>query len=213
MSKNDKVVLTTAYLAPVQYYSKLAIYSTALIEKQENYLKQTYRNRCRILGANGPLTLSIPVKKGHTQKTRITDILIDYDTPWQKLHWRAIMSAYKSSPYYEYYIDELSDLYFSKHKYLFDFNHRILEKILLQTEINTDIFFTDEYLSEYPDNTDDLREAIHPKVQMSRPDPDFIPVEYDQVFSERSGFASNLSIIDLIFNTGPDAHAYLTGDQ
>jgi len=204
MNKNNRVIMTTAYFAPVQYYSKLASYNTVLIEKHENYTKQSYRNRCIILGANGPLTLSIPVKKGQSLKTCITDIIIDYDTPWQKLHQRAIMSAYRSSPYYEYYIDELSDFFHTKHKYLFDLNHLILEKIISQTGINADISFTDKYLSCYPDDTDDLRETIHPKDHFRKPDPDFIPREYKQVFSEKYGFISNLSILDLLFNTGPD---------
>ncbi len=135
--ENTTVILSTAYAAPVQFYTLLARFNACLIETHENYQKQTYRNRCQILSANGPLTLSIPVNKGESEKCPIKDVMIDYSKRWQVIHWRAIESAYRSSPYFIHYADDIYPLYKNpKYLSLFDFNHAFLEVICsaLRTE-------------------------------------------------------------------------------
>ncbi len=200
MSK--KVILSTAYLAPVQYFTKLFKYDEVFIEKHENFIKQSYRNRCKIYGANGELSLSIPVKK-ISLKTKIKDLLIDYDTNWQKLHWKSIESAYRSSPFFEFYEDDLKPFYEKKYKFLLDFNIEIQNMVLEHLDIDVNLKFTDKYCHILTEEIDDLREKIHPKKKEN--DPDFITVEYTQVFQGKYGFIPNLSIIDLLFNEGPNA--------
>ncbi len=197
----DTIILSTAYLAPIQYYSKLLKYDKVFIEMHENFIKQTYRNRCKIYGANGELSLSIPVKKT-TNKVQIKDLMIDYDTNWQKLHWKSIESAYRSSPYFEYYADDLKPFYEKKYKFLFDFNSKIQQVMLEHLDVIVNIKKTESYI-KIPNKTQvDFRNRINPKKQ--DPDPDFNSISYTQVFHEKHGFIPNLSIIDLLFNEGPN---------
>jgi WbqC-like protein len=205
MSK--KIILTTAYLAPVQYFTKFVEYDKVIIEAHENFIKQTYRNRCKLYGANGELSLIIPVKKSNS-KTKIKELLIDYDTNWRKLHWKSIESAYNSSPFFEYYIDDFLPFFTKKYKYLFDFNTELLNMILEILDISTKIEFTDTFFNnEY--EMDDFRELIHPK--KGGLDQNFKVIEYTQVFQSKYGFIPNLSIIDLIFNEGPNSSIILGG--
>ncbi|MCK4661418.1 MAG: WbqC family protein [Bacteroidales bacterium] len=202
---NDLTILSIAYLPPIQYFTKLLEYSVCHIEKYENYIKQTYRNRCMIYSANGIQTLSVPVAKGKLHKTLIKDVQISYDTNWQKNHLKSIESAYRSSPYYEFYIDEISPLYYSKHTFLFDFNLLIINIFLKLLEISTEIKFTTNYISLHKKNIKDFRLSIHPKNSFSLSDNEFKQTEYHQVFTDKFGFKTNLSIIDLLFNEGPNS--------
>lgn len=200
------VILSTAYLAPIQYYTKLVKYKNVFIEMHENFVKQTYRNRCKIYAANGELSLSIPVKKRPT-KTLIKDIYIDYDTNWQKMHWKSIESAYRSSPFFEFYEDGLKPFYHKKYKFLVDFNLEIQNVLLELLELQVDYKFTEEYHHKMTYEFDDFRDKINPKKKDY--DPEFKPVNYIQVFQEKYGFLPNLSIIDLLFNEGTNAQEIL----
>ena len=200
MSKT--VILSTAYLAPIQYYSKLLKYDKVLIERHENFVKQSYRNRCKIYGANGELSLSIPVKRDNV-KTKISDLVIDYDTNWPKLHWKSIESAYRSSPFFEYYQDEFIPFYEKKYKFLFDFNTEMQNMILEHLDIDVNVKLTHKYTSAQELKFDDFREKIHPKKSYSQDN--FKLIEYTQVFHEKHSFIPNLSIIDLLFNEGTNA--------
>ena len=199
----NSVILSTAYLAPIQYYSKILKYNTIIIELYENYIKQSYRNRCNIYGANGLQTLSIPIKKNITPKTLIKDIKISYDKDWQKNHWKAIKSAYGSSPFFEYLIDDFAPFYHKKFNFLIDFNNQIQQIVLNLLEINTNITYTN-FFHEGADIKDFIQK-INPKKKFSKPDDEFIDFEYYQVFAEKHGFIPNLSIIDLLFNEGTNA--------
>ena len=120
-------LLSSAYLGPVQYYSKIISYTLVLIERCETYHKQTYRNRCIILSANGPLVLSIPVIEGPKAKAPMKDLRLSYDHKWQQIHWRGIISAYKNSPFFDYYADAIAPYYHQqKWKYLIDYNNNVL---------------------------------------------------------------------------------------
>lgn len=200
-----QALLSIAYLAPVQYYSKFCLFEKIIIEQFENYSKQTYRNRCIIASANGPLVLSIPVERTESLKIPIRDTRIEYRTNWQKIHFKAIESAYKNAPYYLYYIDDLIPFYTKNHKFLFDFNIAIQEVILKNIGLSTDIIFTEDYISQPWKNCDDFRESIHPKPRLQKKDSSFSSVQYPQVFDLKYNFIPNLSILDLLFNAGPDA--------
>ncbi|KPK87943.1 MAG: hypothetical protein AMS27_00900 [Bacteroides sp. SM23_62_1] len=197
-------LLSMTYFGPIHYFTKFLLYPEIRIERYDNYTKQTYRNRCVIYSSNGKLTLSIPVLKGDEHKILTKDIRIDNQKQWQKLHWRGIESAYRSSPFYEYYIDGIARFYEKRYDYLFDYNLEILYAIIKMLDVEVTIGFTDEYIADNHGNFEDMRELIHPK-KPCLSDPAFSPVGYDQVFNSRHGFIPNLSIIDLIFNEGPGA--------
>jgi len=175
-----------------------------VVEKHENCQKQTYRNRCYIYGANGLQCLVIPVKKLHGEKTPINDVEIDYTSNWHKIHLKSIQSAYQTSPFYEYYADEFNALYIEMPGRLFELNLRFLEYILKQLSVKTRFQMTEAF-EKMPADRYDYRLCIHPKLRLNKPDETFTPVPYQQVFKERYGFLPNLSIIDLLFNEGPNA--------
>ncbi len=192
--------------------------SVVYIETCENYQKQSYRNRCRFYGAEGIQTLSFPIiHKGGTHKQPIADIEVDYSTPWLQQHQKAIISAYRTSAYFEYYMDELFALMNEKPQKLLNLNMMLTEFFISKTGIAVDLRMTEDFSRDgnqkAPDGRivicEDLREAIHPK----RPDTilkDYgLEKPYFQVFSPKHGFQSNLSIMDLLFNEGPDSILYL----
>ena len=201
------VLLSTAYFAPIQYYTKLLSANEVYIEKFEHFHKQTYRNRCVISGGNGPIALVVPVVKGRGPKILIKDIKLSYDTPWQRNHWRTIFSAYNSSPFFEYYQDEVYPFFEEKPRFLLDFNLQIHETICDLLEIENNAVFTEDF-EKIPENSANLRELISPK-NKTIPDIQFQPEKYTQVFIEKFGFVPNLSILDLLFNEGPNSYSLL----
>ncbi len=199
------VVLSSAYLAPVEYYSALAKADRIYIEACDYYVKQSYRNRCRIVTANGVMDLSIPVERPEGNKTLIRDVRISEHGSWQTNHWRAIESAYNSSPFFEYYKDDLLPFYEKKWTFLWDFNCEIQQFILDLLDLTPNIHYSESYQLNYGDDWMDLRETIHPKTEYVR---EMKP--YYQVFQSKFGFLSGMSIIDLIFNMGNESILTLT---
>jgi len=205
------IYLSTAYLAPIEYFSKIISNEEIYIEKYENYNKQTYRNRCSILSANGIMPLSVPVEHPKSEKVLTKDIRIAPHGNWQHIHWNAIVSAYNSTPYFEYYQDYFYPFYHNSYKFLFDFNEEL--RVMICDLLNIDcsnITYTEKYDKELSARDKDYRETIHPKKDRKIYDPDFIAQPYYQVFSERFGFIPNLSIIDLVFNMGNESIIILT---
>ncbi|HEY4787061.1 MAG TPA: WbqC family protein [Bacteroidales bacterium] len=197
-------ILSTSYLGPIQYYSKLISSEKIILERFESYPKQTYRNRCIIYSANGPQMLTIPVTKGRELKMYTKDICIDNSMNWPKLHFKSIESAYRCSPFYQYYIDDFIPFYEKKYQFLYDFNFKLLTKINEIIGMECNIEETNEYIKNIQDNYMDFRDIIHPKKRMYTPDTTFQHPVYHQVFEPKHGFIANLSIIDLIFNVGPE---------
>ena len=206
--QHNGILLSTAFFAPVSYFSKLAVYPEVYIEQHENFIKQTYRNRSVILGANGPISLIVPVQKGREQKIKISDLRISYDEEWQRNQWRTIFSAYNSSPFFEYYADDLKPFFRKKSKFLLDFNQHITETVLKILEMQVSLNLT-EIFEHVPENCLNFREKINPKAHRNADDKHFSAQPYTQVFSGKFGFIPDLSILDLLFNEGPSAHEVL----
>ena len=200
-TKVKQYCLSTAYLAPVEYYMLLSDADKILLEQHDFFVKQTYRNRCTIATANGVMDLIIPVEKPASNKALIKDIRISDHGNWRINHWKAIMSAYQSSPFFEYYADDLVYCYEKQWDFLWDFNLVLQEKMLILLDIHPEINLTDKYQADYHNEYIDLREAIHPKKENVITDLH----SYYQVFSQKFGFQKNLSIIDLLFNMGNES--------
>lgn len=193
------------YLPPVSYFSGLKAFSyNFLIEREEHFPKQTYRNRARIYSPNGDLDLIIPVIRGAKVHTKVKDVKISNDFSWQRLHWKSFESCYRNSAYFEYYEDEFAQFYHKKYEYLFDYNLEILNWLFKQLKTEVKPAFTAEYIKEV--NIDlDFRSKIHFKKPMTE-----VGLEpYFQVFDDRFGFKPNLSMVDLLFNQGPQAKSYI----
>lgn len=206
---DKRILLSTAYFPPIEYFYYLANNNHIFIEKYENYIKQSYRNRCYIYGANGKLSLNIPVKRNNQLKSLITDIEIDYSTNWNKIHLKSIVSAYKSSPFFDFYFDDIEPFLTNKYQYLWALNNDILFKLMQLLDIESNISHTKDFISLSSNNYLDLRYLIHPKQKRKYHKPNILKNEYYQVFSEKHGFIKNLSILDILFNMGQETLPYL----
>ena len=199
------VYLTSAYLAPVAYYAKLLTADKAYIERYDNYVKQTYRNRCVIAAADGPLSLTIPTEKNDTLKCPMKDVRISDHGNWRHMHWNALVSNYRNSPFFEYYADDFRKFYEKKYGFLWDYNQEICELVCSLIDIHPVMEGTTEYRTEFAPDEKDYREIIHPKHNWQQADPTFTATPYYQVFKEKFGFLPNLSVADLLFNMGPES--------
>ena len=212
------MLLTTAYFPPIEYFALLAKYSVVYMEACENYQKQSWRNRCRILTANGPESLNVPVvHENGTFSLPIKEIRVEYTTPWVLRTERAIESAYSSSPFFIYYKDALFAILDSHPATLWELNRRLIDFFCARIGISPVIRETTGYFQTAgmvspPDATpaaEDVREVIHPKrentimrdLDLERP--------YWQVFRDKFGFVPGLSIMDLLFNEGPESICWL----
>lgn len=201
-------ILSSAYLPPVEYYSELInANGQILIESMEHFIKQSHRNRAVILTANGKLNLSIPVYKGSGNRTIMKEVKISNGHPWQRMHWLSIETAYRSSAYFEYYEDRLRPYYERKYEWLMDFNNDLFECLNELLKIQLSFSSTEEYKKEYPAAVSDRRSSLYSK--KTAPECYQNVKSYYQVFSDRQDFIPNLSIVDLLFNCGPESKKYL----
>ena len=214
-------LLSTAYLPPIEYFVAIANSGRVEIECGEMYQKQSYRTRCHINGANGLLVLTLPVlrsaAKGEesSHKIPVAQLKIDYSKPWLLQHKRALEAAYMSSPFFEYYMDDLYAVLDSGEESLLAMNTRLVHTISELIGIQTPIVMSDgNFIAPGSDllqerGISDFRDSIHPKkpallierLKMNKP--------YWQVFTNKQGFVPNLSVLDLLFNEGPNAISYL----
>lgn len=199
-----EVCLTTAYLAPVGYYAHLLAADKVWVEQYDHYMKQTYRNRCIIAGPSGKIDLTVPTVKPDTLKCPTKDIRISDHGNWRHLHLYALESAYGNTPYYEYYRDDFVPFFERRYDFLMDFNEALQEMICGLIDLQPHVERTVEYMPAQ-EGVLDLREVIHPKRDYTEQDKAFKVVPYYQVFQEKLGFLPNLSIVDLLFNMGPES--------
>jgi hypothetical protein len=198
-----KVLLSTTYFGPVQWYQKLHRAEYIEIEQWESFQKQTYRNRCLIATTNGIQALTVPIERNNSQLLK--DIRISDHGNWRRLHWNALQSAYGESPFFEYYQDDIHPFFEKRWTFLLDFNEEIRARMCELIDIEPHVSYTSAFVADT--NIPDFRSAINPK--HPAPDPDFTPKPYYQVYQPKHGFLPNLSILDLLFNLGPESIFYL----
>lgn len=197
------LIIDLQYLASIIEYKNLINSSYIKIEQYERWQKTGFRNRCVIAGANGLLNLGVPIMGGRHSGKWIREVGIDNSRNWQTIHWRSIVSAYNRSPWFEFYRDELAVFFHTRYELLWNWNLDLLFWVLKKLGCETEIGFTDGWQKEYPgDQFRDFRNRVLPKNYSS-----FAAdcPRYRQVFEDRLGFQANLSILDLLFCTGPDA--------
>lgn len=202
-------ILSSCYLPPVQYISKLKQYGMVIIDVHEHYIKQTYRNRCNIASASGIQSLTVPVSKGEGTNA-MKDMLVSDHGNWRHLHLTALDSSYGNSPFFEYYRDDFAPFYEKKFKFLVDYNLELLRLVCNLMDIDWNIELSDSYIDAGSSSDfDDFRSIITPKGQEGVADSGFVQKEYYQVFKQKYGFIPNLSCVDLLFNMGPESVFYI----
>ena len=202
----SKVLLSSTYFGPVQWYQKLHRH-TCIIEQHDHFVKQTYRNRCVIAAANGTQTLTVPIERYDGLKCPMRDIRISDHGAWRHLHWNALVSAYGETPFFEFYADDLRPFFERRWTFLLDFNLDITRTLCQLLDVRPSVTLTQAYVHEPSPGTIDLREAIRPKHPLQ--DTEFHPEPYYQVRASRHGFLPNLSVLDLLFNEGPEGIFFL----
>tara|TARA_Y100000746_G_scaffold225260_1_gene228741 strand:- start:151 stop:759 length:609 start_codon:yes stop_codon:yes gene_type:complete len=193
-----KILLPISYLGPIEYFAFIIQNKKTIIEKQENFLKQTIRNRCEIYNSNGIQHLTVHKKRKSSSKIKISEIEISNDHHWKKNHIKAIKSAYSSSPFFDHYFEYFEEIYNLTENKLFNLNLKFIELTLQILGSNNEITYTSTYNNNF--NGIDLRNYQFDTIECDY---------YDQVFNKNHGFIRNLSIIDLIFNLGPESLNYL----
>ena len=190
------VILPLAYMPSVEYVTRL-LREECVIDLGENFIKRSERNRAHILSANGVMALTVNVENANRPRQKMRDVKIDYSKRWQHQHWVSILSAYKSSPYFDHFAHRIEPFYRKEWKYLVDYNLEYTSTLLSLLGVNRDLPLSQSYYEAQPDDLD-----LRPKHKESST---FVAEPYFQVFSDRLPFEANLSILDLIMCEGPQA--------
>jgi hypothetical protein len=205
----DTVLIETQYLPSIAFFAAVYRKKSIMLERHENYVKQSYRNRCQLVDASGRRELTVPVIH-RAGKVPISEVRIDYSQKWVNNHWRCIQSAYGKAPYFEYYADDLHDILYAKPSCLYDLNRQLLSMCLKALRFDIQVTDTMSYNKTVENSVLDLRNAIDVKKPAGL-NGIFTSVPYAQVFG--SSFVENASIIDLIFCVGPDAARTVKNSQ
>lgn len=203
------LLIESQYLPPIEYFAKIVGINSVILEACEHYVKGSYRNRCYIAGPNGIQRLTVPVLKGKKQHSIIRDIRISYDFDWQRIHWISLCSVYRSSPFFEYFEDDFEPFYTKRFDFLYDLNLELFELLIQIFKLEVPISHTEDFEKLHDEGTVDYRSKILPGKDQIIDKEQFNSPIYHQVFQDRTGFHPNMSIIDLLFNTGPKALDYL----
>ena len=203
----ESIIVHPTYFPSIVQMAAMVQSKEVVFEMDDNYQKQSYRSRTYIAHSNGILLLNIPVKHikdGKKNKTKVT--IIENSFPWQLQHWKSLESAYRTSPYFEFYEDELKPIFFKPTDSLFHFNLEVLDLIFELLDLRIKYTFTAEYFKN--PSQQDLRYLVNPKLKI-----DFKLDTYFQVLTKQDEFLPNLSILDLLFNEGPNAVIYLENQK
>lgn len=193
------ILIHPNYFPNIHQFTQIIKANNILFEVSDNYQKQTFRNRTYIYGANGKLGLFIPVIHTHKQRELFKDVKISYESNWMDLHLKSLQSAYRSSPYFEYFEDDFIKLYSEKEKFLVDFNIKCIKLISVLLDLDLNFKISNEYI-EKTNEIIDLRGLSNARKQKTIETPKYI-----QVFESKHGYLNNLSILDLIFSEGKNS--------
>ena len=198
------ILIHPNYFPNIHQFTQIIKANNILFEVSDNYQKQTFRNRTYIYGANGKLGLFIPVIHTHKNRELFKDVKISYDSNWMDLHLKSLQSAYRSSPYFEYFEDDFIKLYSEKEKFLADFNIKCIRLISSLLDLDLDYKISNEYVEKTNDIID-LRDLSNARKEKKIDTPKYI-----QVFESKHGYINNLSILDLLFSEGPNSVSLIT---
>ena len=198
------ILIHPNYFPNIHQFTQIIKANNILFEVSDNYQKQTFRNRTYVYGANGKLGLFIPVIHSHKNRELFKDVKISYESNWMDLHLKSLQSAYRSSPYFEYFEDDFIKLYSKKEKFLADFNIKCIKLISNLLDLNLDFKISNEYVEKTNDIID-LRDLSNARKEKKIETPKYI-----QVFESKHGYINNLSILDLIFSEGPNSVSLIT---
>lgn len=204
--EKTRCLIELHYLPCLAWFTSVYSYTEIILEKHEHYVKQSYRNRCHILGANRVEKLIIPLTSKHNH-TLIADLRVDYSQKWLNNHWRAIESSYRKAPYFEHYADDLHHVLFTKYVFLYELNVNLLFLCLKSLQIENHVTETSHYEKNPPEHVVDLRNRLSPKKSIV--ENRIREAAYTQVFG--NSFVPNLSVIDLLFCKGPEARMVIKG--
>lgn len=194
-----KLIIDLHYFTPVNVIFALAEKTHIVFDIYENYAKMGFRNRCQVAGGNGIINLSVPLVDGRNQRRPVKEVKIDNRRNWQREHWRTLVSCYNRSPWFEFYRDDLEQLYTREHEFLADWNLACWYWLSAQLQLDIETGVTTSWQEQYPDEVPDLRNRLLP-ANIGEVLP--VPIHYNQVFEDRLGFLPNLSALDLLFCEG-----------
>ena len=198
------ILIHPNYFPNIHQFTQIIKADNILFEASDNYQKQTFRNRTYIYGANGKLGLFVPVIHTHNNRELFKDVKISYDSNWMDLHLKSLQSAYRSSPYFEYFEDNFVKLYSEKEKFLVDFNIKCIKLISNLLDLNLNYKISNKYVEKTNDIID-LRGLSNARKEKKIDTPKYI-----QVFESKHGYLNNLSIVDLVFSEGPNSVSLIT---
>lgn len=205
-------VIDAQYFGPTQYFSKFLLHPNLVLDDQERFRKQSFRNRCEILNPQGRQSLIVPVSSGKNQSTT-KELRISYDSNWPRHHRQAILSAYGKAPFFEHYWPEVGKLLEIRAEFLFDLNYLVTKECLRMLKIDCPLGKRSDSIVNSASSVLELNGLVHPKPHKTVQDPRFNPKPYLQCFPTQAGgngFESNLSVLDLLFNEGPSARTTLS---
>ena len=198
------ILIHPNYFPNIHQFTQIIKANNILFEVSDNYQKQTFRNRTYVYGANGKLGLFIPVIHSHKNRELFKDVKISYESNWMDLHLKSLQSAYRSSPYFEYFEDDFIKLYSEKEKFLADFNIKCIRLISSLLDLDLVYKISGEYVEKTNDIID-LRDLSNARKEKKIDTPKYI-----QVFESKHGYINNLSILDLLFSEGPNSVSLIT---
>lgn len=208
---NKTILIETQFLPPISIFVEFSKTNKLIIEANENYQKRSYRNRCNFLNASGRCSFSLPLEKGKNQQTPIKNVRISYDTPWKSTFIKQLQSAYGKSPYFDHYLPGIDALLSKNFETLFELNTELLQFIFKALQLEINIYFSESYTIDSNPEICDLRNKFSPVSNESNYDNKYL--KYPQVFEYKLGFTPGLSIIDLLFNLGPESSFHLNSKQ
>ncbi len=206
----EKTLLPNCYLPSIAWFAVMLNAENVLLEKHENFVKSTQRNRAEIAGTNGALKISVPVEGGKSHRQLFKDVRICYAANWQKIHWQTLCSCYRRSAYFEYYEEKLAPFYHQKFEFLFDFNFQLFETICSMLKVSHKVNFTESYERTHAELFDFRANFKDASSQNFSPF-GFTPPVYFQCFESNHGFLPNLCVLDVLFSLGPEAKNKIVG--